>query len=436
MPQHDTDLLAALSVTNSKPKWIRAGWFFDARTRAIHHPGHLVYDAEKIHYAGKEPPPPGLQPRRQGGEACTEMPEFTLLPPWIDAHTHIFLEGGELDNEKRKELQAKPAQSLLQDAIERLHALAPFGITAIRDGGDKDLVGLSAARMARSGELAEGTPRVFSPGAGIHRKGRYGKFFSTPVEDYENPTACVDQRNKTGVDHIKIVPTGIINFSKGRVTAPPQMNTEEIRSIVRKARQCGLHVMAHASGTEGIQRAIDGGVKTIEHGYFITSDQLKQMRDSRIYWVPTFAPVRKQIDLAEKLGWSRTIVDHLKEIVDSHMRMLQRAVEWDVPILIGSDAGSFGVPHGDGFFYEMESLERAGMPVKDILYQASFGNHEFLAAHTPRPPSGPLLDAGAPSRFVLTRAGSFQSIQDLRCSQIAVIDGRGYACPSQTATGL
>ena len=66
-------------------------------------------------------------------------------------------------------------------------------------------------------------------------------------------------------------------------------------------------------GDDGIERTIDGGVDSIEHGFFVRADQLAKMRDRQIAWVPTFAPVQKQVDHADLMGWDAEIVFNLKK---------------------------------------------------------------------------------------------------------------------------
>ncbi len=65
----------------------------------------------------------------------------------------------------------------------------------------------------------------------------------------------------------------------------------------------GKQTLAHASGDDGIERVIDGGVDSVEHGFFVRDDQLAKMRDRQIAWVPTFAPVQEQVDHADQMGW-------------------------------------------------------------------------------------------------------------------------------------
>ena len=187
-----------------------------------------------------------------------------------------------------------------------------LGIAAVRDAGDKDGVGLALSKLY-AGAGRPLMPYVDSPGAAIHHRGRYGSFMAEPIEDYAYAAECVEARVKAGADRIKLIPTGIINFKKGAVTAEPQMTTEEIGEFVAAARSFGRQTFAHASGDAGIERAIEGGVDTIEHGFFVRDDQLAKMRDRQIAWVPTFAPVQKQVDHADRMGWDAAGVRNLQK---------------------------------------------------------------------------------------------------------------------------
>ena len=177
-----------------------------------------------------------------------------------------------------------------------------LGIIATRDAGDKDGVGLALSKLYASGGPPL-MPYVDSPGAAIHHRGRYGAFMAEPFEDCLTPRQCVEARVKAGADRIKLIPTGIINFKKGAVTAAPQMSTERIAEFVAAAKFFGKQTLAHASGDIGIDHVIDGGVDSVEHGFFVRDDQLAKMRDREIAWVPTFAPVQMQVDQAAWMGW-------------------------------------------------------------------------------------------------------------------------------------
>jgi imidazolonepropionase-like amidohydrolase len=213
--------------------------------------------------------------------------------------------------------------------------------------------------------------------------------------------------------------SGIINFKVGQVTVPPQMTVEDVAELVRTAKSHGRQTFAHASGAEGVENSILGGVTTVEHGFFITHDQLAKMRDSQIAWVPTFAPVQLQIDRAAELGWDDQVVSNLKRIIESHQQMLRRAHAMKVKVVAGSDAGSCGVAHGIGFLQELRHMERAGMPPMAILRSATGTSAETLDFSEPIGQIAP----GFRSRFIITQHDPFQTVANLQKDKTIFFDG-------------
>jgi imidazolonepropionase-like amidohydrolase len=362
------------SPSEAHPIWVRVGTLFDGDT--FIRDAHLVYDAARIRYVGTAPPPADEFPSPQ-----VELPDHTAVPGLIEAHAHLFL-----------------------DDRARLESLARLGIAAVRDGGDKHGVGLALARES-------GGAFVESPGAAVYREGGYGSFLGEPLERYETPEACVEARIREGASHLKLMVSGIVDFKKGAVTVPPQMSAAEVAALASAAKRRGMRTMAHASGVEGIQNAIEGGVDTVEHGFFITPEQLARMRDRAQAWVPTFAPVQAQIDHATELGWDEKVVSNLRRIVDGHAESLRRACALGVTILAGSDAGSCGVPHGRGLLSELEHLERAGMAPEAVLHAATGASAGLLRSRVGR------LRAGYRTRF-------FFAGENLKKAKLVVFDGR------------
>ena len=131
---------------------------------------------------------------------------------------------------------------------------------------------------------------------------------------------------------------------------------------------------------------IEGGVDSIEHGFFVRDDQLVRMRDTQAAWVPTFAPVQKQIDHGARMGWDVEVIGHLRRILDQHAASLAKAHAMGVLIVAGSDAGSYGVAHAVDFFYELELMERAGLSPLAVINSASDEN--TVAPGTPMPKWG------------------------------------------------
>jgi len=412
------DLAACLSITPENPvRWIVVGQLLDAKNRRVLKNAHLIYNRERILHVGTEEPHAEFLNGLHAPDLS--LLDYMAMPGLIEGHSHCFLEGAELVADKRAEYQKQDPQTLYEKAEARLRILARLGVIAMRDGGDKDRVGLRLSRLTASTDCPPFTTRVFSPGAGIHRQGRYGSFFGSPLEGHASIDSCVQARVAEGADHIKIVPTGIINFAKGQVIAKPQFSVEEIQQFKKAAHALQKHVMAHASGDIGVGYAIEGGVDTVEHGFFITNDQLDRMRDKGISWVPTFTPVQEQLDHAALMGWTGETLDHLKKILENHARSLQKAIAIGVNVLVGSDSGSCGVAHGTGLLYEMELLENAGMPTIDILCQATHGNNEVL---TKGQPYGS-LETGFKPRFIITKNNPLETVRNLIPGRWVVFDG-------------
>jgi imidazolonepropionase-like amidohydrolase len=276
-------------------------------------------------------------------------------------------------------------------------------------------------------------PYVDSPGAAIHRKGRYGSFMAEPLESFNSLNDCVEARVRAGADRIKLIPTGIINFKKGAVTAEPQMTAAEVSELVAAAKSFGKQGFAHASGDIGIERAIEGAVDSIEHGFFVRDDQLAKMRDRQIAWVPTFAPVQKQVDHADIVGWDEHVVSHLNRILEQHAASLLRAHQMGVQIIAGSDAGSYGVAHGTGFFYELELMQRAGLSPISIINSATGVASNRLAFKD----NFGQIKSGFQSRFILTRHSPLETVSNLRKHKVVVFDGNIFESDeSLDATGM
>ncbi|HVU07229.1 MAG TPA: amidohydrolase family protein [Verrucomicrobiae bacterium] len=405
------------AVIGERKIWLRVGTLLDGVSTKPLRNANVVYGRNEIFFVGENLPPANfLNPNQR--QPDLDLPEFTLLPGLIEAHAHFFLEGGELNLDKRAAYLKQTPEKLLELAKTRLEKLVRLGIIAVRDAGDKDGVSLALSKLYASGNHPL-MPYVDSPGAAIHHQGRYGSFMAEPIENFPSLKNCVESRVKLGADRIKLIPTGIINFKKGAVTTEPQMTTEEIRELVTAAKSFGKQTFAHASGDIGIERAIDGGVDSIEHGFFVRDDQLAKMRDRQIAWVPTFAPVQEQVNHADLMGWDSQVVAALKKILEQHTKSLVRVHEMGVQIIAGSDAGSYGVAHGIGFLNELEWMERAGLSPLAVINSATGASSNRLAFKE----KFGQIKVGFQSRFILTCHSPLEKIPNLRKQKFVVFDG-------------
>ena len=291
-----------------------------------------------------------------------------IMPGLVEAHCHLFLDGGELDFKQRSEYLKADEDEMLAVARRNIAASLVTGITFIRDAGDKwGINHRIREELAASDELV---PEVRSPGLGIRKPKRYGGFMAREVETKDEILAAIIDLLKTG-DELKILLTGIIDFETGTVKGEPQFDVDEAKLIVATAHDLGYRTFAHCSGLAGLEVAAAAGVDSVEHGFFMTRDILEILAEKQIAWVPTFSPVHFQWARPEIVGWNDESVDNLRRILDSHSEHIKLADEMGVPVVVGSDAGSHGVVHGEAVIDEIKFLVDAGMSMAKVLNAAT-----------------------------------------------------------------
>lgn len=322
------------------------------------------------------------------------------MPGLVEAHCHLFLDGHENDIEERKRYLKLTREEMLETARKNLQHNFDAGITLVRDAGDKHGINIEL-RQAHLDDID--VPVIRAPGAAIRKKGRYGSFMAREVECEETIRQVFEQVAEHAND-IKILLTGIIDFEHAVVKGKPQFSQQELRLLCSLAHERELQTYAHCSGLEGLHLAIEAGVDSIEHGFFMDDECLRMMADKHISWVPTFSPVHFQWAEPQWVGWNQESIDGLRRILDSHNEHIAKAVDYGVDVIPGSDAGSHGVPHGRALINEMEFLSAAGMPDQQLLYAAT---------SLPRKRWGcplQMLHAGSPVDCILLRASPLGQI--------------------------
>ena len=291
-----------------------------------------------------------------------------LMPGLVEAHCHLFLDGGELDFKVRSEYLKAPTNEMMNVARKNVQESLARGITLIRDAGDKFNINHSIKEEIRNNAGCQ--PNIRSPGLGLRRPQRYGSFMASEVHTHKDIVRYIKKLSDKS-DDLKIILTGIIDFESGCVNGGPQFDLESLKLIVKTARDCKLPTFAHCSGIEGLELAVEAGVDSIEHGFFIDRVILERMAEKNIAWVPTFSPVHFQWKRPDIAGWDDDTVGNLRRIIDSHKDSIVLADEAGVPIVAGSDAGSHGVRHGDGLINELFILLESGLPLDSVLRSAT-----------------------------------------------------------------
>lgn len=328
-----------------------------------------------------------------------------LMPGMVEAHCHLFLDGGELDFKARSAYLEAPETEMMAVARKNVKNSLDRGITLIRDAGDK--YGINHSIKEEIGKRGTCQPDIRSPGLGLRRPKRYGSFMASEVETNEDIIRAIRKLGGKS-DDLKIILTGIIDFKAGWVKGAPQFDLESLKLIVETAREYDLQTFAHCSGLLGLELAVEAGVASIEHGFFINRHILERMAEKKIAWVPTFSPVHFQWARPEIAGWDGSTVETLRSIIESHKTSIRLADELGVPIVAGSDAGSHGVVHGDALIDELFFLLESGLSMAAVLRSVT---------STPRTMWGAVsanLISGQMANIVALGGNPFQNSQYLR----------------------
>lgn len=356
---------------------------------------------------------------REYADPFGEMPAVRLdaaflMPGLAEAHAHLFLDGGELDAARRGDFLKSDREEMIAVGLRNAIAATAAGVTLVRDAGDR--FGINHhLRNAAADDLS--LPAIRSPGRALRRPKRYGAFMAAEVDSADAICAFIADA-ATNADELKIILSDIIDFDVGDVVRPPQFDLDDMRLIFGEAKARGLRIFAHCSGTAGIDIAIRAGVDAIEHGFFMTHEALRAMADKGIAWTPTFSPVHFQWAHPTHAGWSAAAQDHLARILASHAEHVAIADQLGVPLMAGSDAGSFGVRHGRALIDELRFFVTAGLSMERALRAAIL---------TPRRQwgiSGGVLEVGAPAELAALAHSPFADPMAL--SRVSWSMRRGY----------
>lgn len=312
-----------------------------------------------------------------------DLKNRTVMPGWIDMHVHF--EGQTSPTAYLDKFTLNDAD-VAYDAEGFARTTLMAGFTTVRDLGGSG-VNVSLRNAINNGKIIG--PRIFTAEKSIATTGGHADptngyrkdLMGNPgpkegvVNGIEEARQAVRQRYKNGADWIKITATGGV-LSVAKSGSNPQFIHEEIEAIVSTAKDYGMKVAAHAHGDEGMQRAVRGGVTTIEHGTEMSETTMNLMIKYNAYLVPTITAGKY---VAEKAAvpsyYPAIIVPKALAIGPKIQATFAKAYKMGVPIAFGTDAGVF--PHGENakeFIYMTE----AGMPFMKVLQSATVTNALLL----------------------------------------------------------
>ena len=304
-----------------------------------------------------------------------------VLPGFIDCHAHILAKGFH-----KEENMANPLAIHFYNGVPHGKQTIDAGVTTLRDCGSADLgVKLAQQRGLFTAPKLEicVTPLVMTGGhfdlmlpSGFDMEIMYPGF---PKGRCDGPSEVLKKTRevkRAGADFIKVMCSGGVLTAN---TSPEfsQFNMGELQTIVNEAKATNSKVSAHCHSLEGMNKCIDAGFSSIEHGTFIDSKTSNKMAENDVTLVPTLLVHQYLYDngFPSWDNYADEKLEKLKEIVKVHKENIKVAYEHGVNIVMGTDSGV--IPHGHNL-KELINLVDIGMTPKQAIASGTTKAAEFI----------------------------------------------------------
>src|SRR5690242_2013198 len=315
---------------------IRAGKLIDGKSDKPMENALILIEGEKIVSvtAGGSAP---------AGAEVVDLSKATVLPGFMDVHTHVLLQGDVTAAEYDEQLlkQSIPYRAIL--AARNAEIALSHGFTAMRDLETEGAMfaDVDVKTAINNGEVPgphmQVATRAMTP-TGMYPLLGYSWELKMPtgvqyVDGVEGARKAVREQAMYGADWIKYYSDRRYRFeSDGVLHSMVNFTDEEAKAIVDEAHRIGKKVAAHAIGSDGIAAALHAGVDTIEHGDGLTEALMDEMARRGIYWVPTIT-VGVYVAPGRSGNWPK--------MAELQRENFPKAIKKGVKIALGTDAGGF-----------------------------------------------------------------------------------------------
>ena len=352
---------------------IRPGRVLDVRSGELRSNQAILIEAEKIVQMGA-----ASEVKAATGDTTIDLPEATLLPGLIDAHTHLTFDLNSLGYQGLGISTAREALHGTRNARRTLEA----GFTTVRNLGAFDYSDIALRDAINDGDVIG--PRIVASGPALGITGGHCDENLLPpafhfqgggvADGIEAVQHKVREVIKYGADVIKICATGGV-LSKGDDPSASQYTLEEMKAIVADAHRLGRKVAAHAHGAEGVRWASEAGVDSIEHGHLMDDAAIATLKKNGTYLVPTLFLTEYMQQNLERSDVPEFSKQKMRMVAAAAQQNAKKAFAAGVKVAFGTDAAVY--PHGlnAGEFHVYVKL---GMPPLVAIQTATINASDLL----------------------------------------------------------
>jgi len=351
---------------------VHAGHVLDVKTGKMLADQMLVIEDGKIIAAGA-----AAETKASADAVRIDLPNATVLPGLIDAHTHITMEP-KFGYERLA--ISEPREALIGAKNARITLLA--GFTTIRNVGASGFTDVALRDAINAGDVPG--PRMLVSGPPLSITGGHCDNNMLPFEYHATSDGVADgiaavqhkvrENIKYGADLIKVCATGGV-LSLGDNPQASQYTLEEMKAIVADAHRLGRKVAAHAHGAEGIRWAVEAGVDSVEHGSYIDDAGIAAMKEHGTYLVPTLYLGDWMIDNAGLTHLPPPLLAKAREVIPAARKNIARAFAAGVKVAFGTDAAVY--PHGLNA-HEFAVMVRLGLTPLQSIQAATVNAADLL----------------------------------------------------------
>src|ERR1700730_6691197 len=332
---------------------IRASKLFDSDSGRVLDRPAIVVRGSRIESvgSGNGPLPPNARQINLG--------DATLVPGFIDVHTHLTLNAGNAGYESLG--ISSPRAALIGAKNARLTLLA--GFTAVRNVGAEGYSDVALRDAINAGDVMGPRMQVSGPPLGI--TGGHCDNSLLPFEFHHSAEGVADGPEevmhrvreviKYGADVVKFCASGGV-FSKGDNPLLEQYSPEEMKVLIEESHRLGRKVATHAHSAISIKDAVRAGVDSIEHGIFLDDEGIALMKEHHTFLVPTSYPLFWFEEHAPEMHLPPWVMEKSAIIIPAAKKSMAKAFRAGVRVALGTDAGVY--PHGQngGEFWSMVEL--------------------------------------------------------------------------------
>jgi len=394
-------LFLAVFATADQVYALKAGRLIDGQNTEARRDVIIVIQGNKITAIGEKAAVPK-------DAALVDLGDKTVLPGFIDVHTHIMLDGGD-DYGANLYKNSMPFRAI--QAVANVRRVLWNGFTALRDVESEGAMYTDVdVKRAIDGGIVPG-PRLWVSTRGLSIAGRYGPVDYSweldlfkglqMVSGIDECLKAVREQVANGADWIKIYVDWPTYIDKdGGISGLTNFTRDELAVMVNEAHRLKRNVAAHAISRDGIKAALDAGVDSIEHGSGFDDRLIEQAVRQGVYWCPTL------LVLEQKTSPSA------RQELEIEYKALNKALKKGLKIVLGTDSGCFpwSVNQAKEFEYlvkkagfsHMDAIKAGTSVAAELLGQSASIGHlaPGMLADIVAVPGDPLQDITALQRVM------------------------------------